>query len=246
MTTSADEVPLLGGRLTSGVVRVGETVRRPSSSSSPFVARLLAHLEASGFDGAPKHLGLDEAGRDTFTYIHGWVPAKFQRFSDLQIRGAGLLLRGLHDATRGSELTGEHAAVCHHDPGPNNVVFQGDRPVAFIDFDSAAPGDPMHDFGYLAWTWCVSSRPDRQPAERQAAQLRLLVDAYGMDSVDRADVVEATLTQVERSISIWRERHEGLDGPAAAGPPFADRLAWSRRERTYLKTHRAIFASGLR
>ncbi|MGC3860229.1 hypothetical protein ACPSM1_08585 [Micromonospora chersina] len=38
------EQPLAGGRLTAGVVRVGDTVRRPASPASGFVARLLAHL----------------------------------------------------------------------------------------------------------------------------------------------------------------------------------------------------------
>ncbi|WP_258564624.1 phosphotransferase, partial [Streptomyces himalayensis] len=27
-----------------------------------------------------------------------------------------------------------------------------DVPVAFIDFDTAAPGDPLEDLGYMAWT----------------------------------------------------------------------------------------------
>lgn len=37
------EVPLRGGRVTTGVVRVGDTVRRPATDASPFVADLL-HL----------------------------------------------------------------------------------------------------------------------------------------------------------------------------------------------------------
>jgi hypothetical protein len=67
---------------------------------------------------ATRHPGT--LGRDTFTYLPGWVPAKFQRFNDTQIRDAGALLRALHDASRGSALAGEHPVVCHHDPGPNN------------------------------------------------------------------------------------------------------------------------------
>jgi aminoglycoside phosphotransferase (APT) family kinase protein len=37
---------------------------------------------------------------------------------------------------------------CHHDPGPNNTVFRDGRPVALIDFDFAAVGDPLEDVGY--------------------------------------------------------------------------------------------------
>ncbi len=55
----ADEVPLVGGMDPRWApVRVGNTVRRPAGSQ-PGVAALLRHLEAVGFDGAPRHLGVD-------------------------------------------------------------------------------------------------------------------------------------------------------------------------------------------
>jgi hypothetical protein len=41
------EVPLGGGRLTAGVVKVGDTVRRPVSLASPFTAMLLSHLASA-------------------------------------------------------------------------------------------------------------------------------------------------------------------------------------------------------
>ncbi|WP_420000036.1 phosphotransferase [Streptomyces boninensis] len=111
----------------------------------------------------------------------GWVPARFQRWTDSQVAAAGSLLRSFHDATRGSRLAGGHPAVCHHDPGPNNTVFADNIAVAFIDFDTAAPGDPIEDLGYMAWTWCISSKPTAPPATVQAAQLRALADAYRLD-----------------------------------------------------------------
>ncbi|MCX4681063.1 phosphotransferase [Streptomyces sp. NBC_01433] len=142
MNTGEGEVPLSGGRITPGVVRVDDTVRRPVTARSSFVAELLNHLQQCGFTGAPRYLGLDGAGRDTFTYVPGRVPARFQLWKDDQVAAAGALVRSLHEATRSSRLTGTSPIVCHHDPGPNNVVFQQDRPMAFIDFDTAAPGDP--------------------------------------------------------------------------------------------------------
>jgi Ser/Thr protein kinase RdoA (MazF antagonist) len=143
---------LIGGRLTQRVVRVGNTIRRPSTDVSGFVAKLLNHLESAGFASAPKYLGQDERGRDMLSYISGWVPAKFQYFTDDQIVEAGRLLRRFHDATRGSPLVSGASVVCHHDVGPNNVVFQNGRPFAFIDFDMAAPGPALDDVGYMAWT----------------------------------------------------------------------------------------------
>jgi hypothetical protein len=52
-------VPLLVGRITPGVVRVGDTVRRPEGTASPFVREPLLHLERVGFTGALRFLGID-------------------------------------------------------------------------------------------------------------------------------------------------------------------------------------------
>ena len=43
------EIPLAGGDVTEGVVRIGDTVRRPAGPHSPLVHALLRHLEAAGF-----------------------------------------------------------------------------------------------------------------------------------------------------------------------------------------------------
>src|SRR5262249_13534027 len=129
--SNADEIPLAAGYLTSGIVKVGDTVRRPWKSSSAFVASLLDHLHAREFAGAPRYLGRDEAGRASFTYLPGDVPVGFRRFADEQVRAAGALLRNFHDATRASSLAGGSPVVCHGDPGPNNTVFREGVPVAF-------------------------------------------------------------------------------------------------------------------
>jgi hypothetical protein len=48
------EIPLDGGNMSSGVVRVGDTVRRPAGPWTPTVHALLGHLHAAGFRGAPR------------------------------------------------------------------------------------------------------------------------------------------------------------------------------------------------
>ena len=57
------ETPLLGGRVTPGVVRVGDTVRRPLSENSPFIHELLEHLHVAGFEAAPRFLASEPSGR---------------------------------------------------------------------------------------------------------------------------------------------------------------------------------------
>ncbi|MGW4802358.1 hypothetical protein ACWEPC_59100, partial [Nonomuraea sp. NPDC004297] len=48
---------LVGGDVTEGVVRVGDTVRRPVGFNAPLVHALLRHLEEVSFAGAPRLLG---------------------------------------------------------------------------------------------------------------------------------------------------------------------------------------------
>lgn len=177
-------MPLSGGRITPDVVRVGNTVRRPASASSPFVAELLRHLQLQGFTGAPRHLGFDAAGREILSYLPGWVPARFQQWADPQVAVAGSLLRALHDATRGSRLAGRRPVICHHDPGPNNMVFVDDAPVAFIDFDTAAPGDPLEDLGYML---CKRNMCPSVPCLR--------VEPLGRHSLDAGPTPPAPLLQ---------------------------------------------------
>jgi hypothetical protein len=71
---AGEKALLTGGRITQGVVRVGNTVRRPTGPHTPFVHSLLRHLEEVGFDGAPRVLGIDEQGREILTFIEETSP----------------------------------------------------------------------------------------------------------------------------------------------------------------------------
>jgi thiamine kinase-like enzyme len=233
-------IPLTGGRITKGVVRLGDTVRRPASGKSAFTAELLQLLERQGFDGAPRYLGQDDEGRDILSYLSGWVPDRFQRWSDDQVAAVGTVLRAFHDATRGSRLAGHHEVVCHHDPGPTNLVFRDDRPAALIDFDTAEPGSPLEDIGYAAWTWCVSSKAEA--VDSQAAQVKVLVDAYGLSGSLRHAVVDAMLERQIRNARFWAE---ASGSGVVSAEQVADRIAWSRREHSHTTEHRDAFEHAL-
>ena len=247
------EEPVAGGRLTVGVVRVGGTVRRPATPASGFVRRLLAHLREQGFAGCPRPCGQDEAGRDVLSFVPGEVVGRWRRFADVDVAAVAAMLRDLHDASRGLASTatgfsrafhsgypGPDAVVCHHDPGPNNVVFDRGRPVAFIDFDFAAPGHRLEDLGYLAWSWCISSRPDRGPVTEQARQVRLLTDAYGLGTTDRSRLLPAVETRLDRNLAFW---HRRLSRPwSGTGAAPGEVITWTRDQRAFRARHRDTFA----
>jgi Ser/Thr protein kinase RdoA (MazF antagonist) len=243
--TTLEEVPLPAGRMTRGIVRVGDTVRRPTKPSSPFVAKLLAHLESRGCGWAPRYLGEDECGRDVLSFFAGTTPAKWAHFPDAQLCHAARMVRQLHELTLGCGLAAG-AVVCHNDPGPNNFVFVDDVPVALIDFDMAAPGDPLEDLGYMAWSWCISSKPQRGPVALQARQVRVLADAYGATHAEREQLVEHILERQLRNARFWSDQRADPGGTLNSPAQMLEMIEWSEREARYTEAHRADFDSALR
>lgn len=113
------EVPLEGGRVTVGVVRIGTTVRRPQGKHSPFVHALLQHLETAGFSEAPRYFGEDEQGREILSFMPGEVPCDLSdEWTDAQLATAVRLIRRFHDATSGTPLAGREEVVCHMTSAP--------------------------------------------------------------------------------------------------------------------------------
>jgi hypothetical protein len=121
-TRLVDEVTeqaLAGGRQTQGIVRVGQTVCRALHQRSDYVHALLRHLEAVGFDGAPRLLGIDAQGREVLTYLPGEVIILSPVWlSDARLDSAARPIRRFGDATAGSSLAGDQEVVGHGDLGP--------------------------------------------------------------------------------------------------------------------------------
>lgn len=139
--------------MTRGVVRVGDTVRRPVSGDRRLQRELLAHLERRGFNGSPRFLGIDSQGREILSFLPGHVPRDLGHFDDDQLCAAARLLRRFHDATVDLAAVRPHQGaevICHNDWGPPNAVFQNERPWGMIDFDTIAPGLRLWDLGYSA------------------------------------------------------------------------------------------------
>lgn len=99
---SDDEVSLLGGDVSDGVVRVGRTVRRALKPSSAAVHAYLQHLEQAGFEHAPRFLGIDDRGREILTYIEGEMggrPLNPWAATESALKEVAVIQRRLHDCS---------------------------------------------------------------------------------------------------------------------------------------------------
>jgi len=222
------ERPLMGGWVTSGVIRVGQTVRRPRSANAPFVERLLRHLEKAGFEAAPRHLGLDEQGREILSLIEGDVPSDCRtlEWRDEQLGAIAELLRRFHDATSGSDLAAGAEAVCHNDFGPWNLVWRDGLPIGIIDYDNAAPGARIDDLGYAVWKALNLGLID-VPVSEQRRRTMVFTTVYGA-------IPDSTLLgAVERA----QERMRQLIVASSVGVGRDDALDQNRRERGWLEAH---------
>lgn len=256
------EVPLLGGTANRGRVhRVGDTVRRPLRPTTPATHALLRHLEDVGFDGAPRVLGVDSAGREVLTYVPGdavTAPAPDWGLTDAALRSVGELLRRFHDAVAGFDPAPHrwsHPApepfhgggVAHNDPNLDNVVFRDGRAVALIDFDLAAPGAPVWDVAATARLWAPLRAPsdiDDVRRGRGLARVRILADAYGLDGAGRRDLAVAVQDNHEWMCAIVDDgARRGVPGFAAYWTPSA--MARAGRTRDWLDRNAAAISAAL-
>jgi hypothetical protein len=223
-TTEEAEIPLHGGDMTEGVVRVGGTVRRPVRAHTAAVHALLRHLEAVGFEGAPRVLGIDAKNREILTYLPGEVPRRplpGYALAESTLVALAELQRGYHQAVASfdppswacwdGELTaqvdGPPDILCHCDINLENVIFRdepaGLRPYAFIDFDLARPGTRLVDIVQTLRYWAPIADPaDRDPALRDAdaaARTAVFCKAYGLSHVELARLVPVGSRWLRRS-----------------------------------------------
>lgn len=259
------EVPLVGGMDPRyAPVRVGDTVRRAAVSSRAAVRELLLHLEAVGFDGAPRYLGTDEQGREVLTWIEGEVPLPpypAWAMTDRALTDLGGLVRRLHEATlsfrpASTDWSTEWAdpvggsVICHNDLYPENVVFRDGRVVALIDFAMAAPGRPLWDLAIAAEIWGPLGDPERRdqhPAGLDGvARLGVLARAYGLEPERAEDLVDVIIE--ERAHSTANIRSEIAAGNESWIRNWADAGGDDRAaaDDAWIARHRAALIRSVR
>jgi hypothetical protein len=228
---------LIGDGVTQGIVRIGDTVRRPLRPFSLTVQAYLAHLRDAGFTGAPLPFGVDEEGREVLSFVPGDVPRNPlppETAGDGVLVALARLIRALHEASAGwmpppdavwggtpsnagRPITCSTELVSHCDYYPGNVVFREGLPVALIDFDVAHPTTRLYDIVNALWYWA----PFRDPRDRSAAfagadiphRVAVFADAYGLTSPLRAKLAPF-------AVDVARRYHEDSRVSAELDPVF--------------------------
>jgi hypothetical protein len=253
--------PLCGGTANRGrVVRVGDTVVRPTAPCWPATHALLGHLSSAGFDGAPRVLHAGPV-TETLTYIAGRAavaPLTEDVLTDEALVSVAHLLRRYHRAAATFDPAGyawprpvpgryRTGLVSHNDVYPANVVFREGRAVALIDFDLAGPGSAVWDFAAAARSFVPLFDEADVTDSRQGRALerfRVFLAASGLPRSSRLRVVEALLANHDWTYAIVTE------AAAAGHAGFADHwravAAEAGRARRWCDRHRGALLAAAR
>lgn len=208
-----------------GVVRIGDTIRRPRAGTPQAMLDVLAHLETVGFAGAPRYKGRDSAGRFILSYIPGDVathPFPAWVLTEPALVSVARLLRRYHDAVSNFHLTWNTTKAdppyplgpgiaAHLDVSMTNVVFQDGLAVALIDFEEVAVAPVLVDVVRAARHWCplidpTDLRAGLEPlAGKQLQRLSVFVNAYALSPEDRRSFATELLANMDRTYARMRD-----------------------------------------
>ena len=265
MADEGEEIPLTGGDVTEGLVRVGDTVRRPPGERAELVRDVLLHLESVGFEGAPRFLGVDPTGRQVLSYVEGEVagrPHPDWIADEDRLISLARLVRAYDDAVESFGIPANLPApiepsglpavadpvelVGHQDITPENVVFRDGRAYALIDFDLARPVSRAREMVNLMLWWApLGADADVDPGFHGLDRLRrcrLIADAYDLSDPDRRRLMELAIALNERAWHTMSYRAETLGGgwqrmwSDGVGDKIKNRQTWLEQHADSLTT----------
>lgn len=194
------------------IIKRGDVIHR-ATECNQHIHNFLKHLEHKNINSVPKFLGMDNENREMLSYIPGTVLGNdypiFEPYiwSESTLVTIANILRIIHDASVDFIAyavcskwetpyfnQNQYEVICHNDAALYNFVFQDEKPVALIDFDTAYPAPRLWDMAYTLYTTIplASFSPDYQTGtisdylcERDASdrkrKISLFFQAYGID-----------------------------------------------------------------
>ena len=146
-----------------------------------------------------------------------------QRYTGASLSGAAMLLRAFHDATVDADFDGPAdwqfqvgapttgPVICHNDVGPYNTVYRAGVPVAFFDWDFAAPGPREWDVSNALWRF-VPLYDDAMctglgwPIVARGPRIAQFLEAYGLAGGDDLfDIVLRRMEVTRMTIQSWAD-----------------------------------------
>lgn len=217
------EEQLTGGNTAESVVRLGSTVRKPVTPSTPAVHSFLTHLRTTGFQSSPASFGLDEQGRQILEFVPGPLWASSAPHTQTDLRRVGFIIRTLHDAAIAYRVPEEaqwnfryepddHDLICHNDLAPWNLVCGSDRWV-FIDWDAAAPSTRLWDLA-----WASISFPPIEPGSDlpvTATAMHALLKGYGLEEASYGKLIRLMVTRARAEYDLIVEGAQKNEQPWA-------------------------------
>jgi thiamine kinase-like enzyme len=192
------EIILGGGRTTTGVVKVGNTVRRPAKRNSEYANQVLVFLEKKRFIHSSRYLGKDEENRDIFSYVEGFVPDDLGGTTDQQLHSFMKIVRKFHDVSQTFVNNGT-LVLCHDDLSPCNVVFRDDYPFVIIDWDDVHPDERWEDLTYILWLWInIGSHIENRNI---VSQMSSALKSYGADEAIKNSFADKMIQRMNRLLN---------------------------------------------